>query len=115
MNATLLVNILPVDLTTARVNVNLHELEETLTLPCVPNDPEEQNHRHSQHDLKETGSICVAAGWWADGGVPLSSEDQQAEREAGICTVDTEDGLVGDLVDGVALGFPCGTETDVCL
>ena len=108
-------HILPIHLTTSGINVDFGQLEKALALPDVARDPEDQDDRDGQHDTEPALGIVESTTDWGDGNEELGGEDDDAEEEAEPGAPDTEDGLMGDLVDGVAMGFPCGAEADMRL
>jgi hypothetical protein len=108
-------NILPINLATSAIHIDLRQLEESLALPQVACDPEGQNDGDSQHDAEPALGVVDASADRCDGNEELGGEDDDDQEEADPGTPDTKDGLVGDLVDGVALGFPGGAEADVRL
>lgn len=44
----------------------------------------------------------------------LSDQNNEDEEKAEIRSVDTTEGLEGDLVEGAAVVSPCPAESDVC-
>ena len=108
-------HILPINRAPSTVHINLTDLQEPLALPQVPNNPEHQNDGDGKHDIEPALDVRVAAANRTDSDIELRSKDQDDERQTGPCAVDAEDGLMRDLVDGVALCFPGLAEADVRL
>jgi hypothetical protein len=108
-------DVLPVDGTATRINVDLAQLKHTLALPEVAAGPEEKHNGHRQHGVEETLNIGVPAAHGADGNEELHGKDENTQEETKPGTVNAEGRSEGDFVEGVALGFPCGAEADVRL
>lgn len=111
-----LVDGFPIVLSAASVDIDLLESEPTLSLPQITATPEEKHDRQGQVRLEE--SVCIVelgCTGRSDGDVELGCERDEDEEEASPGACDTKDMLEGNLVDGVAMGFPSCSEPDVCL
>jgi hypothetical protein len=106
---------IPVVLTQASVQINLVNSQELGALPEEASDPENKDDRDRQDVLQDTlGTVGGATN--RDGSVvALSSQDNDAKGEAHVRTVDTADGLEGDLIKTATLGLPGSAETNVAL
>lgn len=106
---------LPVDLTATSVDIDLVERQELRTLPDVADHPEEDDDGEGEAGLEEALSrvaLATVVGR-VDGDVDLRDEDDDGHEEADPGTVDTENVLERDLVEGVTLALPGSAEADV--
>lgn len=78
IQATALVNVFPVDGTTASIEIDLVKSEETLALPDVADDPEDENDGHSEHDIEEAFSISDPTTNGSNGREQLGGKDENA-------------------------------------
>lgn len=110
------IDCLPVMLTTAGVEVDLVDADEALSLPDVPNGPEEEDDRERKIGLEEAlGVVQVAREWRSNGHEELRCQCNENEEETDIRSGDTEDRLERNFVESAALVLPCLSESDMCL
>ena len=103
-------------LTTAGIEVDVGDADESLSLPDVADDPEEEDDREGEVGLEEAlGIVQVACEWRSNGHEELRSQCDENEEETDPGSGDTEDGVERDVVEGAALVLPCGSESDVSL
>lgn len=115
IETTLLVDILPVNLPSSRVDIDLVDFEKPFTLPNVTRNPEDHDNRDSEHDVEESLCIGIPSTNGADRGIELGGEDEHDKSETQPSAPYTEDSLMWDLINSVALRFPCLTETNMGL
>lgn len=100
----------------AHAGIDIHilcfDVHLPIASPQLPAEVQCQNERRSKVLLEEVG--CVRRSTEREErGVELRNHAQNVERESNIAADDAEKGLVGYLVEGVALRFPSGAEADV--
>ena len=120
---------LPIEFATARVDVDLVDLEPFGAFPQVPTDVEE--HDDGKREVCFEEGFCVerldgdvelmtqsvglfqqdTSGWL--GMAYLSNEHEDDNRQSDPRTPNPEDCLEGQLVESVAMVLPSGPEADV--
>ena len=66
------IDVVPVKLTSASINVNLAHLLPTSAFPEVPNNPESNNDGKAEIRLEEPLNVVEAVlPWWAQGDIEL--------------------------------------------
>lgn len=103
-------------LPSTRIHINLLELQPTLSLPEIPAGPKEQHDREGEIGFEESGGVVeLRCTGRSDRNVELcrQSDDDEDDAHPGACNAEYV--LEGNLIDGVALMFPCLSESDVCL
>ena len=129
------VDVVPVKLSSATVNVHLGRAEPALALPQVTTNPEEQYDKGGKVGVEELLSSTrvadstdrgnggielgqLVAISWSEHGVDenvtyLSNEDNDDDTNTQPGTVDTTNGLEGNLIQRMPVELPRGTEPDV--
>ena len=79
---TVRVDNIPIELTTASVNVHLVRAQPAASLPEVANDPEEEDDGEGEVDLEEAlgGVQAGLSNWSSDSGVELQGSDMSASK-----------------------------------
>lgn len=131
-----LVDGVPVELAAVEVDVDVARAQPRLALPGEADEPEEHDDGEGEVRLEEARGVVEAALGRADGDIELfffcwqgsellalrrkrggdtylSNQHEHDQRQAKVATVDTPDGLEGDLVDRVAVVGPGVAESDV--
>lgn len=107
------VDVVPVELTAARVDIHLGSSEPTGALPEETDDPEEDDDEEGEVSVEELLDGLGGGVLGNDGGVELSDENDDNDNETKPRAVDTTSSLERNLVKGVAVVSPGLAETNV--
>lgn len=105
--------LLGVPASSTSVKVNGADCLESLSLPEVSAEPEEQDDWEGEVCLKETFGGVNTSSEGPDGNVELGNQDEDNHANTDPRTNNTESSLEGDFINRVTLVGPCLTETDM--
>ena len=98
------------------VKINLVELQRPLSPHEISNSPEEQHDRQSQISFEKVlGGSELGCERRSNGDEELGGERNVDQEETEIGTVDTANGLEGDIVNGTTSVSPSCAEADMRL